>query len=153
MKFKSHRNLKVVTILCASFTLAVSQVVLFPAQASNGKRGRSTQIEFYKGEEVTGQGLKGLRRSLVSRSVGSVRRGAKALLASERSLLPAPQLNQRVLVVYNAGIPASLNVADHYVARRGIPQSHKCAISPPTPRIHQLGRVRFHSQNPDQELP
>lgn len=41
----------------------------------------------------------------------------------------AQPLNERVLVVYNALYPDSLEVAQHYAALRGIPSSHLCAIS------------------------
>ncbi len=44
---------------------------------------------------------------------------------------PSTPLNQRVLVVYNSNVPESLEVADHYVARRQIPASRKCAVAPP----------------------
>jgi len=43
---------------------------------------------------------------------------------------PLP-LNQRVLVVYHANVPESLEVARYYMARRDIPASHQCAITPP----------------------
>lgn len=39
-------------------------------------------------------------------------------------------LAERVLVVYNTNIPASLEVADYYVSKRGIPAANKCAIAP-----------------------
>ncbi|HYG81069.1 MAG TPA: TIGR03790 family protein [Pyrinomonadaceae bacterium] len=45
---------------------------------------------------------------------------------------PRPQtipLNERVLVVYNPTLPESVEVADYYVARRGIPAANKCPIS------------------------
>jgi uncharacterized protein (TIGR03790 family) len=42
-------------------------------------------------------------------------------------------INHRVLVVYNSIVPASVKVAKHYVARRGIPAANLCAISPPSP--------------------
>ncbi|HEV2763681.1 MAG TPA: TIGR03790 family protein, partial [Pyrinomonadaceae bacterium] len=44
---------------------------------------------------------------------------------------PSTPLNQRVLVVYNSNSPESLEVAEHYIARRQIPASHKCAVAPP----------------------
>ena len=43
---------------------------------------------------------------------------------------PLP-LSQRVLVVYNATVPESLEVADYYLAKRAIPASCKCPITPP----------------------
>lgn len=53
---------------------------------------------------------------------------------STRSANPAVQtstpLNQRVLVVYNANVPESLEVANYYISRRGIPENRRCAISP-----------------------
>jgi uncharacterized protein (TIGR03790 family) len=39
-------------------------------------------------------------------------------------------LAERVLVVYNANVPASQEVADYYVSKRGIPAANKCAIAP-----------------------
>ncbi len=39
-------------------------------------------------------------------------------------------LLERVLVVYNANAPASLEVADYYMTKRGIPPANKCAITP-----------------------
>jgi uncharacterized protein (TIGR03790 family) len=41
-----------------------------------------------------------------------------------------PALPERALVVYNANVAASQEVADYYIARRGIPTANKCAISP-----------------------
>lgn len=43
---------------------------------------------------------------------------------------PAIALPERVLVVYNTNVLASLEVADYYVTKRGIPPANKCAISP-----------------------
>ena len=40
-------------------------------------------------------------------------------------------LASRVLVVYDPTSPDSLDVANHYLASRGIPRSNLCAISPP----------------------
>ncbi|HWS99523.1 MAG TPA: TIGR03790 family protein [Pyrinomonadaceae bacterium] len=60
---------------------------------------------------------------------------ALACLASDgtaHGFAPLPQtipLNERVLVVYNPGMPESVEVADYYVARRGIPAANKCALS------------------------
>ncbi len=48
--------------------------------------------------------------------------------AQPTATLPLPE---RVLVVYNAKAPASLDVANYYLARRGIPEANKCAITPP----------------------
>ena len=42
----------------------------------------------------------------------------------------APPLPERVLVVYNANVPASQEVADYYSNKRGIPAANKCAIKP-----------------------
>lgn len=39
------------------------------------------------------------------------------------------QLNERVLVVYNENVPQSLDVANYYMVKRGIPTSNRCAIS------------------------
>ena len=41
-------------------------------------------------------------------------------------------LNQRVLVVYNSTVPASVSVANYYVSQRGIPVANLCPISPPS---------------------
>jgi uncharacterized protein (TIGR03790 family) len=38
-------------------------------------------------------------------------------------------LSERVLVVYNQSVPQSLEVANYYMARRGIPSSNKCAVN------------------------
>ena len=40
-------------------------------------------------------------------------------------------LGQRVLVVYDPGVTDSVNVANHYLASRGIPSGNLCQISPP----------------------
>ena len=42
---------------------------------------------------------------------------------------PIP-LSERVLVVYNTNVPASQEVADYYLSKRGIPAANKCAITP-----------------------
>jgi uncharacterized protein (TIGR03790 family) len=39
------------------------------------------------------------------------------------------QLSDRVLVVYNESVPQSLEVANYYMAKRGIPASNRCAIN------------------------
>lgn len=119
-------------VLNFCFALAIPGAGLAPAQTPSGDGGRAAQVEFYRGGEVfAGPGPKGLRRAGVPRSIASVGREAKPRPARARALQPSLQLNQRVLVVYNADVPASLDVADYYMARRGIPQSQKCAISPP----------------------
>ena len=41
-------------------------------------------------------------------------------------------LNQRVLVVYNSTVPASVSVANYYATQRVIPTSNLCPISPPS---------------------
>ena len=41
-------------------------------------------------------------------------------------------LNQRVLVVYNSTVPASVSVANYYATQRVIPKSNMCPISPPS---------------------
>jgi uncharacterized protein (TIGR03790 family) len=41
-------------------------------------------------------------------------------------------LTQRVLVVYNSTVPASVSVANYYVSQRGIPVANLCPISPPS---------------------
>ena len=43
---------------------------------------------------------------------------------------PAPDLAKRVLVVFNAQSRQSKEVADYYIARRGIPASNKCSVKP-----------------------
>ncbi|MBI3416752.1 MAG: TIGR03790 family protein, partial [Verrucomicrobia bacterium] len=50
--------------------------------------------------------------------------GATPLAAASTSLA------SRVLVVYNANVPASLNVANYYAAQRGIPASNLLGIRP-----------------------
>jgi uncharacterized protein (TIGR03790 family) len=52
------------------------------------------------------------------------------LIAPGRS--QAQSLNQRVLVVYNSANSDSTNVANYYVAKRGIPSANLCAIAPPS---------------------
>jgi len=49
------------------------------------------------------------------------------------SLFPSPVLAQdglaaRVLVVYNTAFPDSVEVADYYMVRRGIPEANRCPI-------------------------
>ena len=65
---------------------------------------------------------------------------AVAGLASSRPAAygsaPPPQalaLNERVLVVYNPGVPESLEVADYYMTRRGIPAANRCALATAEP--------------------
>ena len=52
-------------------------------------------------------------------------------LGSHFALAQQP-LNQRVLVVYNSTVPASLNVATYYATQRSIPTGNLCPISPPS---------------------
>src|SRR5678815_677485 len=47
----------------------------------------------------------------------------------------AQSLNQRVLVVYNAGIADSRDVAEYYRAARSIPAANMCAIAPPSDTV------------------
>ncbi len=47
--------------------------------------------------------------------------------ATQTSPIPLPE---RTLIVYTANIPASLEVADYYSTKRGIPAANKCAITP-----------------------
>ncbi|HKR01123.1 MAG TPA: TIGR03790 family protein, partial [Pyrinomonadaceae bacterium] len=46
-----------------------------------------------------------------------------------QSSTPIP-LNQRVLVVYSTVYPESLDVANYYMTKRGIPAANKCAVTP-----------------------
>ena len=39
-------------------------------------------------------------------------------------------LSERVLIAYNSNSPASLEVANYYSSKRGIPAANKCAITP-----------------------
>ncbi len=39
-------------------------------------------------------------------------------------------LSERVLIVFNANVPESLEVANYYLSKRGIPAANKCAITP-----------------------
>src|ERR1700738_4590372 len=41
-------------------------------------------------------------------------------------------LNQRVLIVYNSTVPASVSVANYYATQRSIPAANLCPISPPS---------------------
>src|ERR1700731_3789689 len=55
------------------------------------------------------------------------------LLACWASASPVRAQNplaQRVLVIYDPGVPDSVTVANHYSASRGIPSGNFCAISP-----------------------
>lgn len=57
---------------------------------------------------------------------------ASPVFSSNESKAIAAQsiaLSARVLVVYNQAAPQSLEVADYYMARRGIPATNKCAIN------------------------
>src|ERR1700722_2845319 len=56
------------------------------------------------------------------------------LLVSFIAALPTGAQNplaQRVLVIYDPAVPDSVNLANHYLASRGIPSANLCAISPP----------------------
>jgi uncharacterized protein (TIGR03790 family) len=46
------------------------------------------------------------------------------------NVIAAQNLADRVLVVYNAGLPESRSVAEYYLARRHIPRSNLCPIGP-----------------------
>ena len=46
---------------------------------------------------------------------------------AQSATIPLPE---RVLVVYNANVPQSLEVANYYSTKRGIPAANKCAITP-----------------------
>ena len=54
-----------------------------------------------------------------------------AIAVAPAHLAWSQPLNQRVMVVYNANSPDSLDVANYYTNRRGIPAANKCAIGPP----------------------
>src|SRR5260370_1729474 len=56
-----------------------------------------------------------------------------AALAALCGVADAQPLNQRVLVVYNSNLPASLAVANYYMSKRSIPSGNLCAIAPPDP--------------------
>jgi uncharacterized protein (TIGR03790 family) len=53
--------------------------------------------------------------------------GVTSFPARQTSPIPLPE---RVLVVYNANVPASREVADDYASKRNIPEANKCAIAP-----------------------
>jgi uncharacterized protein (TIGR03790 family) len=55
---------------------------------------------------------------------------AVLLLALGARSVVGQSLAERVLVVYNANVPASQEVADYYLNKRGIPAANKCAIAP-----------------------
>ena len=59
--------------------------------------------------------------------------GAVATPRSGLAANPA-RLADRVLVVYNKSVRDSLEVAEHYIARRGIPNANLCALRPPDVR-------------------
>src|SRR5271154_6298193 len=52
------------------------------------------------------------------------------LFAPDRS--QGQSLSSRVLVVYNSANSDSTNVANYYIAKRGIPAANLCAITPPS---------------------
>ncbi len=53
--------------------------------------------------------------------------GAANPAFGQPTTIPLPE---RVLVVYHANVPASLEVANDYATKRGIPVANKCAIAP-----------------------
>ena len=55
------------------------------------------------------------------------------VVARPISFSQANGLADRVLVIYNQNIPASLEVADYYLSQRQIPAANKCAIAPSDP--------------------
>ena len=73
-----------------------------------------------------------------SNSLVGLLSGASTAALAFAILLVLPQctpaqtspLNQRVLVVYNSANSDSIEVANYYVARRGIPAANLCAIAP-----------------------
>jgi len=65
---------------------------------------------------------------------------ATALLAHAA----VPPLNDRVLVVYNAGARESRGVADYYMTKRDIPAANSCAIKVSSPEA--IDAVEFESR-------
>src|SRR4028118_285383 len=70
------------------------------------------------------------RRRVKSKTTIDPRGGMPRPPSSMTQTLDAMPLNERVLVVYNANEPESLEVANYYMTRRNIPTSRKCAVSP-----------------------
>lgn len=70
--------------------------------------------------------------NLTSRASGTALALALLLVSLYRAPAQASQLSQSVLVVYNSANSDSINVADYYVAKRGIPAANLCAIAPPS---------------------
>ena len=58
------------------------------------------------------------------------------------------RLADRVMVVYNAKIHDSLEVAEHYALRRSIPHVNLCAIRPPDPIALDWGPFEASVKNP-----
>ena len=52
--------------------------------------------------------------------------GVSSLSVARAQSIP---LNQRVLVVYNQSVPESLEVANYYITKRGIPSANLCAVN------------------------
>ncbi len=70
---------------------------------------------------------------------------AGLLFAGARSSRAQTQpLNERVLVVYNPDIPESREVANYYMAKRGIPERNSCKIR--VSSTEAVGLEKFESQ-------
>ena len=75
--------------------------------------------------------------------------GLAALAAA--ALPPAAfAAHPEVLLVYNTNVADSLNVANHYMAQRGVPQQNLCAITPPSTDTLSLDDYTTYVKTPVQ---
>ncbi len=67
------------------------------------------------------------------------------LALSSAQTLP---LNDRVLVVYNASVSESRDVANYYIAKRGIPERNSCKIKVSSTETLEQGEFESHVKQP-----
>ena len=62
--------------------------------------------------------------------------------------LPAAETGDAVVVIYNAQLPESKGVADHYAARRHVPENQMIGLNLPTTETMTRGEYRDQLENP-----
>lgn len=80
-------------------------------------------------KQCTVGSLRGHSLRRLGELVGTVLAGLGAAITPGLAAQSIP-LNERVLIVYNKKLADSVAVAEHYAARRHIPNANKCAIKP-----------------------
>jgi uncharacterized protein (TIGR03790 family) len=70
--------------------------------------------------------------AILRRSSRCAALAAAFIVLGDHFVLAQVPLNQRVLIVYNSTVPASVSVANYYATQRSIPAANLCPISPPS---------------------